>query len=101
LNLRPACFTHHPLFHEKGWDAIIDDDGVPIVFRPSGRRYEPGIPGASGEIKHFEELERERRPYPPRDAFEEASGIRNFELKETASGFTDDLYEVAKNLAGF
>jgi hypothetical protein len=101
LNLRPACFTHHPLFHEKGWDAIIDDDGVPIVFRPSGRRYEPGIPGASGEIKHFEELERERRPHPPRDAFEEASGIRNFELKETANGFTDDLYEIAKNLAGF
>ena len=41
-NLISVCTVHHKLVHEYGWSVILGRDDIPIWFRPSGRKFEPG-----------------------------------------------------------
>jgi hypothetical protein len=95
-NLKMGCPSHHTLMHEGRWSMIVGDDGEPIVFRPSGRRYIPDLPGT--ELKE-EVIEKEMsRAGPDPGSLEERYGIKNYEFKETVAGLIDELYEVAKHL---
>ena len=42
-NLISLCPYHHYLVHEGGWSVVLTPKGSQW-FRPSGRRYEPGVP---------------------------------------------------------
>jgi hypothetical protein len=41
-NLISVCTVHHKLVHEFRWSVTLSPEGIPIWFRPSGRRFEPG-----------------------------------------------------------
>ena len=41
-NLISVCTVHHKLVHEHRWSVALGPDDVPVWFRPSGRRFEPG-----------------------------------------------------------
>ncbi len=41
-NLVMVCWHHHLLVHEFGWSVTLDDESLPVWFRPSGRVYDPG-----------------------------------------------------------
>jgi hypothetical protein len=95
-NLVLVCPTHHRLLHEGCWSMVMGRDGEPIVFRPSGRRYIPDLPGT--ELNE-ELIEKEMsRAGPAPGSLEGRYGIKNFQFKETVAGLVDELYEVAKHL---
>lgn len=41
-NLISVCTVHHKLVHEFRWSVTLSPEGIPIWYRPSGRRFEPG-----------------------------------------------------------
>jgi hypothetical protein len=41
-NLVMVCWHHHLLVHEFGWSVMLDQESLPVWFRPSGRIYDPG-----------------------------------------------------------
>jgi hypothetical protein len=100
FNLVPLCPRHHWLVHEGGWSVVIGMNDEPVFFRPSGRVFEPGPPGVDEAMAALVEEEANTETEPKPDPFEESYGVKNFELKEMASGFSGDLYELAKHLAG-
>jgi hypothetical protein len=91
------CTYHHTLVHEGGWSVILDAAAGPIFFRPSGRRYEPGVPDVDEAIEAH--VERELENDPIATMLEERFGIQNFKYKEFSSDAANDLYELARNLA--
>jgi hypothetical protein len=99
-NLIMLCTYHHTLVHEGGWSVILDAAAGPIFFRPSGRRYEPGVPAVDEAMRDEIDRELETETLPGATALEESLGIENFRTKEIGLGFGHDLYEVARNLAG-
>lgn len=99
-NLGMLCTRHHTLVHEGGWSVILDQAQEPVFFRPSGRRYDPSPPGVEEQMLLRAEEERKTPTKPGPTPLEERFGLENFRLQEIAAGFADDLYEVAKNLAG-
>lgn len=52
-NLISLCPYHHRLVHEEGWSVILEPDGSPMWFRPSGRRYEPGVPSPEYPVRRM------------------------------------------------
>jgi hypothetical protein len=101
LNLVMICPFHHHLIHEGGWSVILDGKQLPLFFRPSGRVYDPGVPVDDVDRELAELLEQERRRDPDPDSIEARFGVRNFELQALANDQNDQLYEVAKSLAGY
>jgi hypothetical protein len=99
-HLITECSRHHDFIHLEGWGVKLGPDDKPIFFRPSGRVYDPTPPGAGERFE--EQVSREEAAAPSREPgpSERTIGLENFRLKEISTGFADDLYEVAKHLAG-
>lgn len=100
-NLRLACSSHHTLFHEGRWSAVLDDDGNPIVFRPSGRRYEPGVPGSGEGLAELAQTERHRMPRTQPGPVERDFGIKNHEFKGLVNERAEDLMKIAMYEEGY
>jgi Domain of unknown function (DUF222)/HNH endonuclease len=47
-NLVLVCTLHHKLVHEYGWRVELDLPGAPSWSRPTGRRFDPGLPTPQG-----------------------------------------------------
>ena len=99
-NLVTLCTSHHTLVHEGRWSVILDPVEGPIFFRPSGRRYDPGPPGVDERMQAEAERELETRTVPHAPPLEKRYGWENFKIKELSNAWFNDLYEIAKNLAG-
>jgi hypothetical protein len=93
------CTRHHDLVHEGGWSVAWSGDRA-LFFRPSGRVYDPHPPELKDELERLRDEEQRSHEEPPKGSIEARFGIENYRLKEIATGMTDDLYEVARNLAG-
>jgi hypothetical protein len=62
-NLISVCTVHHKLVHEHRWSVALGTDDIPMWFRPSGRRFEPG-PAPPQELKTPTVRSTENDPWP-------------------------------------
>lgn len=64
-NLISVCTVHHKLVHEFGWSLTLSHEDMPIWFRPSGRRFEPGpAPPNKPETEPIENRKLDSAPWP-------------------------------------
>jgi hypothetical protein len=100
-NLRLVCSSHHTLLHEGRWSAVLDQEGNPIVFRPSGRRYEPGVPGSGESLDEIAHDERHRMPRTQPGPIERDFGIKNYEFQALVNERAEDLMKLAMYEQGY
>jgi hypothetical protein len=97
--LLPVCNFHHPYFHELRWSVIVREGIGPIVFRPSGRVYDPSPPGADEARLELEEEERRRTIERAALYFEDKYDIKSYEFNEFFEECRRELFEVARGLS--